>query len=149
MLDLDQKCMQIRKVRGIKVRSSDGKAVSQIIGAALMVAITAIIAALALSAVLGFAEIKKMYLVAFTVEEVNESHIKVRYNGGPDHRYLSYCRGIIDGIDVGSINISIGSITEIEHGKSGAFDFAIACRFVDNSTWIVYSSRLHSRMPNP
>jgi len=123
----------------------DEKGVSPVIGVILMVAITVILAAVIASFVFGLSgTLQRKYVIGFTVTGVNSTHVTVRYEGGPDHAYVSSCKAMVNGQSTqDSIALTVGAVSEISHGvKEGIFDFAIVCTFKDGSQQVVYSSKL-------
>jgi flagellin-like protein len=124
----------------------DEKGVSPVIGVILMVAITVILAAVIASFVFGLSgTMQRKYVIGFTVTGVNSTHVTVRYEGGPDHAYVSSCNAMVDGVNKGSITSpTVGAVYQISHGvpPGSTFDFAIVCTFKDGSQQVVYSSRL-------
>jgi flagellin-like protein len=126
----------------------DEKGVSPVIGVILMVAITVILAAVIASFVFGLSgTMQRKYIIGFTVTGVSDKEVYVRYEGGPDHAYVSSCNAMVNGqsIENSGIETTVGYVSKIPHGinKPGStFDFAIVCTFKDGSQQVVYSAKL-------
>jgi len=123
----------------------DEKGVSPVIGVILMVAITVILAAVIASFVFGISgTMPRKYMIGFTVTGVNNQHVFVRYEGGPDYMYVNSCKAMVGNQEKGSITLTVGAVSQISHGvtSGSTFDFAIVCTFADGSQQVVYSSKL-------
>ena len=122
----------------------DEKGVSPVIGVILMVAITVILAAVIASFVFGLSgTLQRKYVIGFTVTGVESDKVYVRYEGGPDHAYVSYCKAMAGDQETSISSLSVGAVTSISHDSAGStFDFAIVCTFKDGSQQVVYSSKL-------
>jgi len=126
----------------------DEKGVSPVIGVILMVAITVILAAVIASFVFGLSgTMQRKYVIGFTVTGVDSQYVSVRYEGGPDHAYVSSCNARVNGKSYieSQITPTVGAVSKIPHGitdPGSTFDFAIVCTFADGSQQVVYSSKL-------
>ena len=80
------------------MKKMDRKGVSPVIGVILMVAATIVVAAVVLGMLGGFGPPKRTYAVTATAAQINDTTIKIVFQGGPDADLVTNLSYTIDGV---------------------------------------------------
>jgi len=126
-------------VNNLKLKISNERGVSPVIGVILMVAITVILSAVIAAFVFSTAgNINQNYLIAATAGQVTSNGIDVTYQGGPNHDSIDWINiSINNTMEHQELNPVVGYTWSSSNGTSNRDHVIVVGHFMDGKEQVI------------